>query len=74
MQSSPHAHPLAPDPRSVLRERHPEVAFIAKLVALKYEYRRDITDRAPLQGIVEYRREPHDYPQTPTSFKEQLYN
>ncbi len=36
-------------PRSVLREGGIEDGFIGKLQGLKYEYRRDITDRAALE-------------------------
>ncbi len=36
-------------PRSVVREDNIEAGFIGKLQNLKYEYRRDITDRATLE-------------------------
>jgi len=36
-------------PRSVVRENSIEAGFIGKLLSLKYEYRRDITDRATLE-------------------------
>jgi type I restriction enzyme, R subunit len=36
-------------PSSVVREEHVESGFIGKLRGLKYEYRRDITDRATLE-------------------------
>lgn len=35
--------------RSVVRENRIEAGFIGKLQSLKYEYRRDITDRATLE-------------------------
>ena len=35
--------------QSVVRENRIEAGFIGKLVSLKYEYRRDITDRATLE-------------------------
>ena len=44
----PYSQPLAP-PRSVVRENNIEAGFIGKLQSLKYEYRRDITDRATLE-------------------------
>ena len=34
---------------AVVREEHIETGFIGKLQCLKYEYRRDITDRATLK-------------------------
>ena len=34
---------------SIVREEHIETGFIGKLQGLKYEYRRDITDRAKLE-------------------------
>ena len=37
-------------PSSIVREEHIEYGFIGKLQGLKYEYRRDITDRASLEA------------------------
>ena len=41
--------PYAAAPTSVLREGDIEYGFIGKLQGLKYDYRRDITDRASLE-------------------------
>jgi hypothetical protein len=71
---------------SILREDGIEYGFIGKLQGLKYEYRRDITDRASLEQIVEYKNDPgNGYTRTLLCFlqlfivsnreaKEALYN
>lgn len=50
---------LPPDaPPSVLREDGIESGFIGTLQALKYEYRRDITNRATLEQIASFKSDP----------------
>ena len=50
MMSSQTTYPLPnPRPRTMLREDDIEARFIGKLSELKYEYRRDITNRAALE-------------------------
>ena len=47
----PDSHdPSPPEQPGILREEHIEYGFIGTLQKLKYEYRRDITDRASLEA------------------------
>lgn len=57
---------LPPDaPPSVLREDGIESGFIGTLQGLKYEYRRDITDRASVEQIASSKSDPgNGYPKT----------